>query len=453
MEIVNTFSNEVASWVLPVVITLLVIVVVLFVIIAILRFKKPTKKNKSQFQKEIDRSDAYGNNYKNHALEKEIRKYKKLRNEYKRKLVSKNVLDTNKAQEDLKQILKQELNEYRDDQLVKLDHDIKKYKDDLLKKTILETMQPMHLKVINESSIAYIPVLEETKPFIIGKKGATIKKLSDVTNCNISVERESPFIEVSCPNPVDRTLAVNTIKHLIKSEAFDFNAIYNVYKKEKKLLENECFKTGKQYLDKLNIKVPNDSVCEYIGRLKYRWSFSQNVLEHCYEVALICEQLAIRLGLDPNVAKRVGFFHDIGKSIDYEKKYDHISSGIKIAKECDLPEDVIDGILKHHRSNCNDDYILLVRCADAWSAARTGARHVPHSDDEQTTKIIQDKLMQIPNILSVDVVLENEVLKVIFVPNVNNKKRYLAIKYEIVQAIKKDRRFNKYRVEFSDDLI
>lgn len=453
MEIVNTFSNEVGSWVLPTVITLLVIVVLLFIAIVILRFKKPSKKHKTQFQKEIDKSDAYGDNYKNQALEKEIRKYKKLRKEYKQKLVNANYKDNLKAQEDLKQILEQELKEYRDDQLVKLDHDIKKYKDDLLKKTILETMQPIHLKVINESSVAYIPITEETKPFIIGKKGATIKKLSDVTNCNISVERDSPFIEVSCPNPVDRTLAINTIKHLIKSEAFDFNAIYNVYKKEKKLLEAECFKTGKEYLDKLNIQVPNNSVCEYIGRLKYRWSFSQNVLEHCYEVALICEQLAIKLGLDPNVAKRVGFFHDIGKSIDYEKRYDHVSSGIKIAKECDLPEDVIDGILKHHRSNCNDDYILLVRCADAWSAARTGARHVPNSDAKQTTKIIEDKLKQIPNVLSVSVALENEVLKVIFVPSIPSKKKYLAIKYEIVQAIKKDRRFNKYRVEFSDDLI
>ncbi|MCQ2747945.1 MAG: HDIG domain-containing protein [Mycoplasmoidaceae bacterium] len=80
---------------------------------------------------------------------------------------------------------------------------------------------------------------------------------------------------------------------------------------------------------------------------------------------MICENLAKRLGLDPQTAKEVGFFHDIGKSLDYERRYDHIDTGIKIAKQCGLSNEIINGIHKHHRTNCNEDYVLLTRCADA----------------------------------------------------------------------------------------
>ncbi|MCQ2956955.1 MAG: HDIG domain-containing protein [Mycoplasmoidaceae bacterium] len=80
---------------------------------------------------------------------------------------------------------------------------------------------------------------------------------------------------------------------------------------------------------------------------------------------MICEKLATELGLNPETAKAVGFFHDIGKCMDYEGRYDHVDTGVKIAKRCNLPLEVVNGILKHHRTNCNDDYVLLVRCADA----------------------------------------------------------------------------------------
>lgn len=442
MKIVNMFSNEVKPWVLPVVITLLIIVVILFVLVIVFRIKrKNTYKTYG-----LETNDKQ-------ALENEINKFRKLRNEYKNKLASINEIDTAEAKKDLQDILKQELNEYREDQLLKIDHDIEKQKNDLLKQTILETMQPLHLKLINESSIFHLPVSDEVKPFLVGKKGQTIKRLSDITNCNINVDWKSPYVEFSCPNPVDRTLAINTVKHLIKSEAFDMKAISVVYEKEKKALERECYLTGKEYLDRLNINVSNDKIYEYVGRLKYRWSFNQNALEHCYETALICESLARKFNLNPDIAKQIGFFHDIGKSIDYEKRYDHISSGIKIAKECHLPQEVLDGILKHHRTNCNEDYILLVRCADAWSAARTGARHFPNEDADQTAKIIEQKIKLIPDIISCKVVVEDKTIKIVFVPDFFTKKKYLAQKYEITQALKKDRRFNKYTVEFIEDLI
>lgn len=424
---------------LTVVIVLLMIIVIGASIIIITRIRK----NKNQSLKAID-------DFRLQPLAKEIEKYKKLQNKYKKKLINQEYFDHDQSLKDMKTILHDELEDYRNQQLIKIDQDVLKHKNELLKHVLLSSMQPLHLKVINESSLHFLPISERNKPLLIGKKGANIKFLNEITNCNISVERNNPYVEISCPNPLDKQIAINTINHLIKSQAFDLNAIENVYKKEKRLINKECIETGKKYLGILNIKVDNPEIYEYVGRLKYRWSFNQNVLQHSYEVALICESLANQLGLDPQTAKEVGFFHDIGKSIDYERRYDHIDTGVKIAKKCDLSHEVINTILKHHRTNCNEDYVLLVRCADAWSAARKGARHVPTDNEEATIKIVSAKIKKLNEVVSFKVNVNKNNIEIIFVPLVPDKKHYLATRYRIIRLIKDDVRLNKYTIQIHD---
>lgn len=422
-------------------IVLMVIIICCAAVIIYLRIRK--NKSKKTLNNETD-------DYRCEPLNREIRRYKKLQEEYKRKLIDQEYLDHDLALKDMKIILDAELEQYKDEKLLAINKEIEQHKNELLRQTLLSTMQPLHLKIINESSVHYLPIAEKYKPLIIGKKGANIRKLNEVTNCNINVARDSLYVEISSPNPYEKQIAINTINHLISSEAFDLKAIENVYKKESKLMEKECIETGKKYLGILNIRIENPDICEYVGRLKHRWSFNQNVLQHCYETALICEGLANQLGLDPQTAKEVGFFHDIGKSMDYERRYDHINTGIKIAKQCDLSQDVINGILKHHRTNCNDDYVLLVRCADAWSAARTGARHVPTANEANTQKIVEAKIRKIKGIISFKVQIEDKNIRVVFVPTIPSKKEYLSVKYNIIKTIKQDVRLNKYHVIIHD---
>lgn len=434
----NLSSSQLSLLIVSII--LMVIIICCAAVIIYLRIKK--NKNRKEV-KEID-------DFRYEPLNKEIERYKKLQNKYKNKLIDQDYLDHDKALNDMKAILNVELEQYKKEQLLQIKQDIEKNKNDLLKELLLSTMQPLHLKVINESSVHYLPIDDKYKPLIIGRKGANIKKLNEITNCNINVDRDSKYVEISCPNPYDKQIAINTIRHLIKSEAFDLNAIDNVYKKEERLLRNECIKVGKEYLTKLNIQVTDDKIFEYVGRLKYRWSFNQNVLQHSYETALICEELAKQLGLDPQIAKEVGFFHDIGKSKDYERRYDHIDTGVKIAKRCNLSHEVFNGILKHHRSNCNDDYVLLVRCADAWSAARKGARHIPSANEEKTEKIVEAKIKKLKGIISFKVeVIENNI-KIIFVPSVPSKSNYQHLKYEIIKTIKRDVRLNKFNISIHD---
>lgn len=433
----NNFSSS-NIVLLTLVIILCVVIIGCAAIITYLRIKK-IRSHKQQ--------KAVVEDYRYEPLNKEVARYKKLVNQYKKKLIDQDYLDHDKTLQDLKVIMDVELNDYKNQQLLKIENEIKKHKNELLRHTILSAMQPLHLKVINESSVHYLPINEKYKPLLVGKKGRSIKRLNEITNCNITIDKDSQYVEISCPNPLDKQIAINTINHLIKSEAFDLIAINNVYKKETRLVQRECVETGKKYLALLNIPNDNPTLCEYVGRLKYRWSFSQNVLQHCYETALICESLANQLGLNPQTAKEVGFFHDIGKCMDYESRYDHIDTGLKIARECNLPHEVVNGILKHHRTNCNDDYVLLVRCADAWSAARKGARHVPSKDDVAIIKMVEAKLKKIKGIISFKVDVDENNIKIIFVPVIPDKKNYLNIKYEIIRIIKKDVRLNKYYVQ------
>lgn len=431
-------NNLSSSDLIVLIVSIILIIVIVGCAIAIVFLR--VKKNK------ITKHVQVVEDYRKLPLDREIKKYKKIREIYKKKLIDQDYLDHDKALNDMKMILDEELCEYKKQELLNIESEIKTRKNELLKQLLLGTMQPMHLKVINESSVHYLPITDEYKPLIIGKKGRGIKFLNEITNCNISIDKKSEYIEISCPNPLEKQIAINTIKHLVKSQAFDLNAIENIYNKERKLIEKECYETGKQYLNLLNINNQNTKLCEYVGRLKYRWSFGQNVLEHCFETAIMCEHLAKELGLNPNVAKMVGFFHDIGKCMDYESKYDHISTGVEIAKECCLLQDVVNAILKHHRNNCNDDYVLLVRCADAWSAARLGARHVPVDKKDETIKIVESKLKKIRGILSYKIDIDGNNIKLIFVPIVPDKKNYLYLRYQIIKAIKKDIRLNKYHI-------
>ena len=345
-----------------------------------------------------------------------------------------------------KQKIDKELVKYKNQQLLSLYDEIQKNKKNYLMKIILETMQPYHLKIINESFVHHIPIDDKVKPLIIGKKGRNIKYLSELSGCNVNVNKNDPYIEISCPNPFDRSIAINTIKHMINSEAFDINAINNIYNKEKKLILSDCITCGKEYLSKLNIENKNDELCKYIGRLKYRWSFSQNVLQHCYETALICEKLAQKFGLNIQLSKEAGFFHDIGKAIDYEQNYDHVTSGIEIAKKCGLKQTIIDVIANHHNGTCNNDYVLLVKCADAWSAARSGARHTVENNDNQLLQIVESKLNSITSIKKYIVEINDKNINIIFWPKNNTIEKCKILKYEIFQVLKKDVRLKKYTI-------
>ena len=209
---------------------------------------------------------------------------------------------------------------------------------------ILETIDNNVLNVVNETSTASIKIDEEIKAKFIGVKGKNMDWFKTVTKTNAKIEPNQPFITISSTNSIRRHLAICTLRHMIKSKAFDQKAISNIFKKEQKNQEKSFYHIGKDYIvNKLKFHEINPKVYEHVGRLQYRTSYSQNVLEHCYECAILAEKMAHQLSLDPYRAKISAFFHDLGKSRDQEDgSYNHIKDGEEIAKECNLPSYVIE---------------------------------------------------------------------------------------------------------------
>ena len=106
----------------------------------------------------------------------------------------------------------------------------------------------------------------------------------------------------------------------------------------------------------MKIKTIDSGIYQYVGRLKYRYSFGQNILEHSIECALIAEQIAILLKLDPKLAKIAAFFHDIGKSVDHETNLDHIDQGVELAKKYNLPNEVVQAIADRKSTRLNSSH-------------------------------------------------------------------------------------------------
>src|SRR5205807_9614533 len=137
-----------------------------------------------------------------------------------------------------------------------------------------------------------------------------------------------------------REIAFQTLTSLVKEEKISPLQIEKTYQKVSSEIDQLIIKTGKEALDELEINGVNPELVKYLGKLKYRTSYGQNVLEHCLEVALLAGNIATELNLDVLLARRAGLFHDIGKAVE-EKNVSHVLSGVSLAKKYSEPEEVI----------------------------------------------------------------------------------------------------------------
>ncbi|MBX9625430.1 MAG: ribonuclease Y [Gemmataceae bacterium] len=217
---------------------------------------------------------------------------------------------------------------------------------------------------------------DDMKGRIIGREGRNIRTFEKATGVDVIVDDTPGVVVVSAFDNVRRETARLSLAKLIQDGRIHPTRIEEVVAETQQEMDAHILELGKQAVQEADVAVPHEKIVQLLGRLRFRTSYSQNVLQHSLEVAHLCGLMAAELGLDPRLARRCGLLHDVGKAADHEMEGGHPKVGAELARRYgETSPDVLHAIAGHHDDVTADHiYTVLVAAADAISASRPGAR-------------------------------------------------------------------------------
>ena len=268
------------------------------------------------------------------------------------------------------------------------------------KRIVINTIQRTATETAIENAVTTFPIEnDEIKGRIIGREGRNIRALEAATGVEIVVDDTPDAILLSAFDPVRREVARLALHQLVIDGRIHPARIEEVVAKVSKQLEDEILETGKRTCIDLGIHGMNIELVKLIGRMKYRSSYGQNLLQHSREVANICAIMASELGLNPKAAKRAGLLHDIGKVSDLDNELPHALLGAKLAEQYKEKPEIVNAIGAHHEEMEMTSVIApLVLVGDAISGARPGARREVIESYIKRLKCMEDLATAYPGV-------------------------------------------------------
>ncbi|TFG74795.1 MAG: ribonuclease Y [Chrysiogenales bacterium] len=260
--------------------------------------------------------------------------------------------------------------------LKQIDEELKSKSQQMAKDVISNAVQRIASEHVVSSSVTVIDLpSDEMKGRIIGREGRNIRALETATGVDFIVDDTPEAILVSSFDPIRREIAKQTIETLIADGRIHPARIEEIVERIKGNFDNYLRREGEHTVVELGLKDISPELFFYLGKLKFRSSFGQNVLEHSKDVAMIAAMLAREIGSNVNICKRAGLLHDVGKSIDRETEGTHTSLSVELARKYGESAAVQDAIASHHMDvEFNSIEAVLIQAADSISAARPGAR-------------------------------------------------------------------------------
>ena len=328
-------------------------------------------RKKNELDNQLQRVEQSQN-----ALQVEREELQKLQTKEREKLEELSGLSAEEAKSRLVESLKDEAKTDAQSYINDIMDDAKLTATKEAKKIVIQTIQRVATETAIENSVTVFHIdNDEVKGRIIGREGRNIRALEAATGVELVVDDTPEAIVISAFDPVRREICRLALHQLITDGRIHPARIEEVVAKVKKQVEDEIIETGKRTAIDLGIHGLHSELVRLIGKMKYRSSYGQNLLQHARETANLCAIMAAELGLNPKKAKRAGLLHDIGKVPDEEPELPHAIYGAKLAEQYKEKPDIVNAIAAHHDETEMTSLLApIVQVCDAISGARPGAR-------------------------------------------------------------------------------
>lgn len=305
------------------------------------------------------------------------------------------------------------------------------------KKIVIQTIQRVATEQAIENSVSVFNIgSDEVKGRIIGREGRNIRAIEGATGVEIIVDDTPEAIILSCFDPVRREIARLALHQLVSDGRIHPARIEEVVAKTRKSIDEEIVEIGKRTCIDLGIHGLHPQLTKMVGRMKYRSSYGQNLLQHSREVANLCATMAAELGLNPKVAKRAGLLHDIGKVPEDEPEVPHAILGMKMAEKFGEKKDVCNAIGAHHDEIEMTTMISpIVQVCDSISGARPGARREIVESYIQRIKDLEGLALAYPGVQKSYAIQAGRELRVLVESEKISDKRAEELSFEISQKI------------------
>lgn len=256
-----------------------------------------------------------------------------------------------------------------------LENQMRQTVDEDAKKVITLAIQRLASEVVSERSSSRVPLPnDEMKGRLIGREGRNIRAFEAATGVDVLIDDTPEMVTISCFDPIRRETARLALEKLMLDGRIHPTRIEDMVRRSQTEVEETIQRSGEEATFAASVRGLNGELMKLLGRLKYRYSYGENILQHSVEVSLLAGMIAAEIGADVDVAKAGGLLHDIGKALTHEIAGSHVDIGGEIAEKYGIQPEVHRAIVEHHEDERGSIEALIVAAADAISAARPGAR-------------------------------------------------------------------------------
>ncbi len=339
-------------------------------------------------------------------------------------------------------LLKRVDEDFRYDVEQRMKHVVEAVKEDARDKVVnllAQTVQKVAVDYKSEALITVVPIPnEETKGRIIGREGRNIRAFEQVTGIDVIIDDTPDVVVLSGFNAIKRVVATRTLEQLISDGRIHPARIEEVYADVQKEMDQECLKAGEDAAQRAGVHRLGKPLLMELGRLKFRTSYGQNVLDHSVECAQIAGILAAEIGANAKLAKRAALLHDIGKVIDGDDT-SHARLGAEVAKKCGEKPVVVNAIMAHHEEvPMESPLAFLVAAADSISASRRGARFGQTENYVERLENLEKIAKSFDGVQQAFAIQAGREVRVLVNPEKVDDSMGIKLSHEIVQRIEED---------------